>query len=103
MNFRTDKLKKTRKEKMTQQKFAESINISYEHYTKIENSYNKPSVPVFLDICSELNKSAQYFFTDEEMFLSCEQFDKLMQYDDKRLQLVLNLLQELYENCNTSL
>lgn len=98
MEFRVDKLKKCRKEKMTQQEFAESINISYEHYTKIENSYNKPSVPVFLEICCKLNKSAQYFFSDKEMFMSRNQFNRLLKKDEKHLMLVLNLLQDLYEN-----
>ena len=63
MNFQAEKLKKCRKELMTQQKFSEEIGVSFEHYSKIENSYNKPSVPVFLKICHTLKKPAQYFFS----------------------------------------
>ena len=87
---------------MTQQQFSEKIGISYEHYTKIENSYNKPSVPVFLKICRKLNKPAQYFFSDNDTFLSQEQIDTLMLYDTDKLELILNLLQELYEKAGNN-
>ena len=97
MKFRADKLKNCRKNITTQQKFSEALNISLEHYTKVENGYNSPSVPLFIELCDVLDKPAQYFFWDKEMCISKSQFDTLMQYDEKKLELLLHLLQQLYE------
>lgn len=102
MRFYADKLKECRKNITTQQKFSEELNISFEHYTKVEKGYNNPSVPLFIKICDTLDRPAQYFFWDKEMHLSKSQFDTLMQYDDQKLALLLHLLQQLYEENKNS-
>lgn len=97
MRLNTDKLKKIRKEQMSQEAFSEKIDVAAGYYAKIENAYCVPSVSVFLNICYNLNKSAQYFLEEGDMFLSSDQQEKLMQYSEERLQLISDLLQELYE------
>lgn len=78
MNFNYRKLKKARKQLSTQAKFSELIDISEEHYVKIENGYSNPSVTVFLRICKAVNKPAQYFFTSGESFLNDKQKNSLL-------------------------
>ncbi|MCI9449405.1 MAG: helix-turn-helix transcriptional regulator [Clostridiales bacterium] len=97
MNFKYTKLKKARKPLSTQAKFSDLIDVSEEHYVKIENGYSNPSVPVLLKICETVNIPAQYFFTSGESFLTQEQIDILMDYSDKHLKTILNVLKDLYE------
>ena len=97
MNFKYTKLKKSRKSMSTQAKFSELIDVSEEHYVKIENGYSNPSVPVFLKICETVNKPAQYFFTSGESFLSQDQIDILTDCSDKHLKMILNVLKDVYE------
>lgn len=97
MKFNYAKLKKVRKQLCTQAKFSELIDISEEHYVKIENGYSNPSVPVFLKICKAVNKPAQYFFTSCDSFLSDTQVAQLMGYSEDYLRTVLSVLRDLYE------
>lgn len=98
MSFKPDKVKRCRKKLMTQQKFSEKLGISVEHYTKIENAYNKPSVSVFLELCRKLKKPAQYFFWDKSVYFSEQKINEFTQYDETKLVAMLNLVQELYDN-----
>lgn len=97
MKFNYKKLKKVRKQLSTQSKFSELIDVSEEHYVKIENGYSNPSVPVFLRICKAVNKPAQYFFTSGESFLSEDQNDMLMDFSNERLKIILTVLKDLYD------
>lgn len=97
MKFNYEKIKKVRKQLSTQSKFSELIDISEEHYVKIENGYSNPSVPVFLRICKAVNKPAQYFFTSGESFLSEDQNDMLMDFSNERLKIILTVLKDLYD------
>lgn len=98
MKFKYSKLKKVRKPICTQYKFAELIDVSQEHYVKIENGYNNPSVPVFLRICTAVNKPALYFFTSSEPYLSEKQIETLMGFSEERLKTILLVLKALYES-----
>lgn len=97
MEFDYTKLKKSREQISTQFKFSELIDISQEHYIKIENGYNNPSVSVFLKICKAVNKPAQYFFTPSESFLSKQQVDLLFGFSNERLKTILTILKSLYD------
>lgn len=97
MKFKYEKLKKVRKPISTQYKFAEAIDISEEHYVKIENGYSNPSVPVFLRICKAVNKPAHYFFTSNASLLSDKQVDLLMNYSEEHLKTILSVLKDLYD------
>lgn len=97
MEFHRDKLRTCRKNITTQQKFSEKLDVSLDHYSKIEKGYSNPSITLFLKMCDTLDKPAQYFFWNKEMHMSKSQFDTLMQYDEKKLESLLNILQQLYE------
>ncbi len=60
MNF-GEKLKKARMDKgITQKDFAEKIGLSKDLYNKYENNKNRPSFETIMNICKELNLSADY-------------------------------------------
>lgn len=44
----------------TQEKFAETINISASSYTKIENAFQKPALDTLIDISEKLDLSLDY-------------------------------------------
>lgn len=103
MKIKPEQLKKARKELcITQEKFAEIINISANHYVKIEHGRTNPSIPVFLQMCKALKKPADYFFTNSVPYLTAAQYRQLMQYDKKDLEMLLALLQMLYDGQNKS-
>ena len=83
----------------TQAAFAELIDISCDHYTKIENGLKNPSIPVHIDICMALGKPSDCFFREDrpDMVLTPEQVEYLKSLDVKELRKILNLLQVLYE------
>lgn len=97
MSIKYDKIKNIRKQVATQLAFSEMIDISADHYIKIENGYNKPSVPVFLRICKTLNMPAQYFFTSQSRYLENSQIEDLMNRDTAELETILHILQSIYE------
>lgn len=53
---------KRRREQLgfTQEKFAETINISASSYTKIENAFQKPALDTLISISEKLDLSLDY-------------------------------------------
>lgn len=53
---------KNRREQLgfTQEKFAETINISVSSYTKIENAFQKPALDTLISISGKLGLSLDY-------------------------------------------
>lgn len=101
MKIIREQLKKARKDiGATQAEFSEIIDISVDHYIKIEHGHANPSIPVFLRMCKTLKKPAQYFFAISTPYLTEEQFKQLMECDKKDLETLLSILQALYEKQN---
>lgn len=98
MKIKREQLKRARKEiGVTQEKFAEMIGISIDHYKDIECERGNPSIPVFFNICKVLKKPAHYFFSNSDPYLTTEQLNQLMNFDKKDLETLLSILQALYE------
>lgn len=85
--------------KLTQQSFSEKINISSEHFSKIESRIKNPSLSLHMEICKQLNVPSDCFFNEQHPtpILSCKQFEAFSLLEISELKALLNLLQTLYE------
>ena len=92
-------LKSYRKQQTTQLAFAEELGISAIHYTQIENGKGNPSVELHAAICLALNKPSDCFLYPEqqEPALTKEQMTQLSTLPVKKLRLILEIVQSIYE------
>ena len=61
----------------TQEQFAELIELSVSSYTKIENSFQKPSLDTLIKISEKMNISMDYLLFGREKALEPDAWDVL--------------------------
>lgn len=80
---------------LTQEQFAEKINVS-EHYVRlIENGYSIPSAKLFQVICKELDVPAYNLLQSKHeaiRFTNPNLYEKLKAMDEEQLNSILNML-----------
>lgn len=94
------RLKQIRKERgLTQQQLSEDIDITIDHYVKVESGARNVSLPVFVRLCRVLQVSADYFLCEEKpaSALSPEQRAYLQTVEFDELEALLQMLRLLYE------
>ena len=92
-----ERIRKIRKERAySQEKLAELINISVTHMSHIETGNTKLSLPVFAELATMLNVSADYLIfgyddkTNSEKLLSI-----ISNCSDKEIEIITNIAQTI--------
>jgi len=86
------RLAKCRKQRrMTQEQVANKVNIGLNHYGKIENALNHPSLITLSKICHVLNCDIHYAIFGKTIYK--EDLSYLDAYDQETVNLVSNLLE----------
>ncbi len=90
------------KNKLTQEKLAEIVNLSPRYIAFIENGYKVPKLETFINILNALNASADYVLEDSINYKSKEKIylieDKLKTLPSKYQKEILDILDCIIEN-----
>ena len=98
--FYTSQLKKFRNEKkISQEEISESVNITNEHYSKIETGARNPSLSIHSKLCLELDRPSDCLLNKKraDVFLDNNIINKLKSLDENNLLKILYIMQTLYE------
>jgi len=84
----------------TQAQVAEEIGVTTNTYSHYERNNKRPAFKTFAALCLSLEVSADSLLNDRPAarYLTSEQIENLRAMDKRRLSLILNMLQTIYDS-----